>query len=349
MKGILLITISLLTFISLKLYAQDMHFSQYWNTPLLYNPSFAGNSDGDIRAIIGYRSQWGSVTSSPFKTFGANLDMRINTSSKANFFAGGISMYNDIGGASKMRTTLVNLAGAYHFKINKQSYFSGGFQIGFNQKSIDGKDLRFDNQFDGSGHNSGLSSNENLNNLSEIKPTVSAGISYMWSNDFENKTFKATQGKKEINIGLAVHHFNSPRFHFANQEELGLKYIASFEGSFDDPSTPWTIKPAADIAFQSKAADIVFGSLFEYALNESSQITDLRNTISIAFGGHYRVKDALIPTFQIRWNTLNFGFSYDINLSQLSGASQNNGGFELSLKFISRDSELKRKSGARYF
>ncbi|PWH82267.1 hypothetical protein [Brumimicrobium oceani] len=34
-------------------------------------------------------------------------------------------------------------------------------------------------------------------------------------------------------------------------------------------------------------------------------------------------------------NSFNIGLSYDVNLSQLSGASQNNGGFEISLKYIS--------------
>jgi type IX secretion system PorP/SprF family membrane protein len=346
MKSIHLLTFTLLIFISLKTNAQDVHFSQFWNTPLLQNASFAGKSGANIRAIVNHKSQWGSVTTNPFKSYGVNLDMRLNGSSKDNFFGGGISMYTDVAGASNMRTTLVNLAAAYHIKIDNKNFISGGLQAGFNQKNIDNTDLRFDNQFDGAGHNSGLSSNENLTNLSEIKPTASAGISYMWSNAFGKASNRAIKGKKEINIGLAVHHFNSPRFNFVQQEKLGLKYIASFEGSFNDPSTPWTIKPAAFIALQSKASDIVFGSLFEYTLNESSQITDLRNEVSIAFGGYYRFKDALIPTFQVRWNSFDIGFSYDVNLSQLSGASQNNGGFEISLKYCSLP---KRKSGARFF
>src|SRR5690554_1819891 len=251
MKSIHFLTFTLLTIFGLKANAQDVHFSQFWNSPLIQNPSYAGKADGNIRAIVNHKSQWGSVTTNPFKTFGANFDMRFNKSPKDNYFAGGISMYTDVAGAAKMRTTLLNLSGAYHLKIDQQNYISGGLQVGFNQKSINEDDLRFDNQFDGTAHNSSLNSNENLTSLSEIQPTVSAGISYMWSNTFGKSTNRSTQGKKSINVGFAIHHFNSPSFNFAHQEKLGLKYITSFEGSFQAPSTPWTIEPAAFVGLQN--------------------------------------------------------------------------------------------------
>ena len=338
----------LLTFIGSKTNAQDVHFSQFWNTPLLQNPSFAGNSEGDIRAIVNHKSQWRSVTSNPFQTFGASFDMRFNSSSKDNYVGGGISMYTDVAGASNMRTTLVNFAVAYHIKIDKTNFLSAGLQAGFNQKSIDSYDLRFDNQFDGIGHNSGISSNENLNNLSELKPTVSGGISYRWSNAFGKTTGRTIQGKKTIDIGIAVHHFNAPRFYFSNEEKLGLNYIGSFEGSFNS-SSQWTIEPAAFLAIQKKATNIVFGSLFKYQINRGSQITNFKQNAAISFAGYYRVGDAIIPTFRLQLSSFNIGFSYDVNLSQLSGASRGNGGFEISLEYISQNSLIRRKSRARFF
>jgi hypothetical protein len=44
------------------LYGQDIHFSQFFETPLLRNPSLAGIFTGDIRLQMVYRDQWGSVT-----------------------------------------------------------------------------------------------------------------------------------------------------------------------------------------------------------------------------------------------------------------------------------------------
>src|SRR5690554_1307920 len=347
MKNTYILIYIIITITSLRSFAQDVHFSQFWNTPLLQNPSFSGKANEPIRAIVNYRSQWGSITSNPFKTFGANFDMRFRTSSKGNSFAGGISMYTDVAGASKMRTTLANLSGAYHLNLDNRNHLSAGLQVGINQKSIDSYDLRFDNQFDGFGHNPNLSSNENLVNSSEIRPTVSAGISYMWSNSFNSQSNRYVRNKRMINIGFSVHHFNAPKYYFSHQEELGFRYIGSIEASFNLSTTPWSIKPYAFVAVQRKATDIVLGTIFEYAINNESQITNFKKGLSVGFGGLYRFQDAIIPTFQIQWDSFQIGFNYDVNLSQLSIASKGNGGFELSLKYIFKNSLIKNRSKIR--
>ena len=42
--------------------AQSLHFSQYFNTPLLINPANTGfNPDYDYRVGVNYRNQWASV------------------------------------------------------------------------------------------------------------------------------------------------------------------------------------------------------------------------------------------------------------------------------------------------
>ena len=342
MKKIQLLAITLMIITGLKVNAQDIHFSQFWNSPLLINPSFAGNAEGEIRAIVNHRSQWGGVTSNPFNTFGANFDMSFDKTTKGNFFAAGLSMYTDVAGASKMRTTVVDLSAAYHIRINNQSYFAGGIQGGINQKSINESNLRFDNQFDGLGHNSGLNSNENLANLSELKPTASAGISYSWFNKANRSTTFNSGGKKRVNLGFAAHYYNPSSFYFAKQSNMGFKYIASFEGSFG-VSSKWTVQPALLTAFQNKATDIVVGSLFKYMIKEESHLTDFNKGTSIAFGGYYRFQDALIPTVQIQWAAFEIGFSYDVNLSQLTRASNGRGGFEISLKYIFQSSLYGRR------
>jgi len=42
--------------------AQDIHFSQFFETPLLRNPALAGIFTGDVRIQAVYRTQWASVT-----------------------------------------------------------------------------------------------------------------------------------------------------------------------------------------------------------------------------------------------------------------------------------------------
>ena len=55
------------------LYAQDVHFSQYANTPFMINPALTGLMCGDFKASIHYRNQWTSF-SNGYKTYAFNID-----------------------------------------------------------------------------------------------------------------------------------------------------------------------------------------------------------------------------------------------------------------------------------
>ena len=49
--------------------AQDLHFSQWFNSPLSTNPANTGFiPDADYRLGANYRNQWSSIMSVPYKT-----------------------------------------------------------------------------------------------------------------------------------------------------------------------------------------------------------------------------------------------------------------------------------------
>src|SRR6187551_204378 len=49
--------------------AQDLHFSQWFNSPLTTNPANTGFiPDADYRLGVNYRNQWSSIMSVPYKT-----------------------------------------------------------------------------------------------------------------------------------------------------------------------------------------------------------------------------------------------------------------------------------------
>ena len=56
--------------------AQDVHFSQYYNTPAFVNPANVGAFNGDLRGIINYRNQWSSIDS-PFETAAFSLESQL--------------------------------------------------------------------------------------------------------------------------------------------------------------------------------------------------------------------------------------------------------------------------------
>ena len=48
-------------------------------------------------------------------------------------------------------------------------------------------------------------------------------------------------------------------------------------------------------------------------------------------GAFYRVNDAIIPVVKVDYMRYSFGFSYDVNVSELKAATNLRGGYELSL------------------
>ena len=68
--------IALLLFFFAATQAQDIHFSQFYASPLTLNPALSGFHDGTFRVAGIYRNQWRSVTT-PFQTYGASFDMRL--------------------------------------------------------------------------------------------------------------------------------------------------------------------------------------------------------------------------------------------------------------------------------
>jgi type IX secretion system PorP/SprF family membrane protein len=56
-----------------QLRSQDMSYSQYFSTPIYYNPGFTGINSG-LRARFLFRDQWPSLPS-PFKSYYFSADL----------------------------------------------------------------------------------------------------------------------------------------------------------------------------------------------------------------------------------------------------------------------------------
>ena len=51
---------------------QDIHFSQFNETPVILNPALCGTAY-DTRIVANYKNQWASVTS-PYQTYGISVE-----------------------------------------------------------------------------------------------------------------------------------------------------------------------------------------------------------------------------------------------------------------------------------
>src|SRR3954470_16147115 len=85
---------------------QDLHFSQYFNSPLLVNPANTGFiPDGDYRVGINYRNQWANI-GNPYKTFSAFGDAQVFGDRFENGWVGvGGALLRDVAGSGNLATT----------------------------------------------------------------------------------------------------------------------------------------------------------------------------------------------------------------------------------------------------
>jgi len=355
MKKITVIVVAALTLsfqlLTLNLVAQDIHFSQFTMVPLQLDPSQAGKFRGDIRAIMNYRNQWSSVASNPYRTYGASFDMPFGNKKKDNFFGGGLNIYSDKAGALNLGITVVNLTVAYHIRVSQSGYLSAGLQGGFLQSSLNIDNIRSDNQFDGTGYNDNLPSGENFANNSFFEPDFAAGVSYTYGDNTTNQVISNNgfNGKK-VMVGAAIHHVVSPNYSFLEKTTDNLnfrRYVLHTNTSFGIGGTNIAVQPSGFVAYQQKAVEVVLGSYFRYNLKENSKYTQFSHGVAMSFGIHYRFGDAFFPSILVEMGSIAFGVSYDFNLSGLKPASNGQGGYELSIRYINPNPF--KKSQARFF
>src|SRR6476620_663823 len=110
-KKFILGCLSLIGFTS---WSQDINFSQFYELPMLRNPSLAGIYRGDVRVTSAFRSQWGSVTT-PYvsQALGAEIKFAAPASSD-NYMSVGLQITNDVAGDSKFGKTQLLPLIAYH-------------------------------------------------------------------------------------------------------------------------------------------------------------------------------------------------------------------------------------------
>jgi type IX secretion system PorP/SprF family membrane protein len=304
---------------------QDIHFSQFFEAPLLRNPSLAGIYTGDYRIQGVYRDQWNSITNA-YRTGSLNAEYKMPVGTSHDFITTGIQAVFDKAGTVGLTTTHILPALNYHKSLSneKTMYLSLGFMGGLIRKSIDITKITTDNQYNGGTYDGSLPTGENFLTPNYTTWDASVGMSF-------NTTFGAEQ-ENSLFIGGAYHHLNRPKNSFYRNRsiELNAKYVASVgvKWSMDDLSS-FTLQ--ADHSVQGNYTETIGGALYSYKIG-----TDLDgNPEYILSGGLFlRWKDALVPVLKIEWGHLSSALSYDVNVSPLKTASMGRGGFELSLCYI---------------
>ncbi|MFZ4057157.1 MAG: PorP/SprF family type IX secretion system membrane protein [Ferruginibacter sp.] len=310
--------------------AQDIHFSQFFEAPLLRNPALAGLFSGDMRIQSVYRTQWQSVTT-PYQTVSVNGEFKIPVGKNEDFMTVGGQILYDKAGTVAMTATHVLPVLNYHksMSADRNMYLSLGFMGGFVQRRIDRSKVTTNSQFDGTGYNGSLADGETFNRPSYSYFDGTAGLS-----------FNSQIGQADDNnlfLGISYHHFNkAPKVSFYGNTEFEMipkwVYSAGLRLSTTDNSY---ITFHGDYSKQGPHTEIIGGALYTYKLDDTENPKYL-----VHAGAFMRWKDAVIPVAKLEMRPLSISVSYDANISQLSAASRGRGGFEMGLtyqKYLSKD------------
>lgn len=315
-------------------YAQDPHFSQFFEAPLLRNPSLAGLFEGDIRVQGVYRNQWGSVTT-PYQTGSFNVEYKQPIGKANDFITTGFQILYDRAGITNFTTTNLYPAINYHKSLNgeKTKYLNMGFMGGYVQRRIDRSKITTNSQYGPNGYNPSLADGE----------TFSTTNYHYWDGSFGMSFNSSINGSENDNyfVGLAYHHFNRPTNSFYKNPpvELNPKLVASVGARFTASETSF-ITLQADFSKQGTYKEAIAGATYSIKIGD-----DYENPLYVLhLGGYLRWKDAFIPFVKLDYHPFSIGFSYDANISQLKTASQGRGGFELSIAyagFLDRNNSTK--------
>lgn len=311
--------------------AQDIHFSQYTETPSSINPALAG-VHYNTRVIANFRTQWGSVATS-YQTIGLSFEQTIKAQKlKGNYFAIALNVYRDAAGDAKLNTLNPNLGICYVQKISKQMKVSGGLQGGLFYRTIDVNNLRWDRQYNGYEYNSSLPNGEPSTPRSSITSyDMGGGVNFNYAQS--EKFFSSKDGNK-FDFGVSAYHYSIPANSFIiTTEKLYTRICAYANGDFNIPNSKNAIMPSFLYMRQGPNSQFILGALFKFILVDQSVYTANRKPCAISIGSQYRYRDAIVPQVLVQYDKYAFGASYDINVSALTPASKRNGGLEIMLRY----------------
>lgn len=318
----LFIAVSILT--SGYVLGQDIHLSQFFNTPLLRNPALAGVFNGDIRFQAVYRNQWQSI-SFPYQTNALSGEYKFNVGGGDDFMTIGASAFYDEAGIMKLKTLQVMPALNFHKSLSgeKNSYLSAGFMAGFVNRQFDGKNLTFDNQYTGGRFDPSTPSGEQFTGLSRSFFDAAVGLSY--NSDLGNAG--------SYYLGASLWHFHKPSYSFLSDPiQLDPKWqINAGVRTWMNERVQLTFE--GNYLMQGPYSETIAGALVQYYFDENINTSEPISELSVAGGMYVRLNDAIIPYAQISYNHFDVGISYDVNISPLKAATQGRGGFELSLTY----------------
>lgn len=312
---------------ALPVFSQDIHFSQFYMSPLTMNPAMTGNYEGTFRIGGIFRTQWFSVAE-PYQTPSFYVDAPIITGFRKQDWVGiGATIYQDVSGAGNLTQGGAYLSGTYHIGLDKDDtrVFSIGVQGGKSFRYFGNvQDLKFEDELLPGGSNSpdksDLNDKESKKATGKDKTDITAGLSYQGViNDY-----------LDMSIGVSVGHIAGPNIALRKSgrslkpnrllAHAAFNYVLSDRLLLTPAFLFQKVGPASEAALQ-----IPVGFLL-----------DPEKNVLFSFGPGYRFGDAVEILVGMDYGPFRVGMAYDVNASKFSSASKTVGGIEIAASYIAR-------------
>lgn len=300
--------------------SQDLHFSQFFNSPLTTNPANTGFlPEHDYRLGANYRQQWASLTT-PFKTMSIFGDAQVFRDKFETGWVGlGGVILRDVAGSGNLTSTKVYGSAAYHQMLGSTGLLSAGFNLGWANKRVDVTKFTYDNQWNGKFFDAGAPSGENFNATNINYLDVQVGLNYAYF----------PTDNVYLHAGVSVHHVNAPRETFFNtagyDNSIARRYIA-FADAVLKVNDRVIISPGAYFTTQAKARELTLGLHGNYNLSGDGET-------QVIGGLYYRAGDAVIPMLGFQWKSVRLMFTYDATTSALKNYNNMRGASEFALLY----------------
>ena len=312
--------------------AQDIHFSQYFMSPVATAPGNTGNHNGDWRVFGNYRSQWNAISNNLYTTpaIGGDYNFYVN---KVDKISAGLYIVNDKSGGN-LNVMKIMGSGAYHYAL-KKNYLHAGLQVGYVSKSIDKDAESYPNQFN---EDKGLFDNTfALNKETSLQNKLSfidVNLGLGW-----HRTF----GKITPYANYSAFHVNAPNESFVGgKNKLKMRNMLNL-GVTIGINNMLTVHPSLLLTTQGKANELLLGANLHYNLDNkllSRKYVYVGQYIRYGVGN---LADATFTTVGVSYKAVQVGLSYDVNVSQLKTITANRGAYELAFIYTGLSSRLTKK------
>lgn len=303
---------------------QGIHFSQYYNTPMLLNPANTGlMPENDYRVGINYRKQWAAVPV-PYNTFSAYGDLQLfRNRNQTNWLGLGLAVFNDNAGDGNLKLVRWEGFAAYHIQMGLTSMISVGLSGSTNQRSVDFAKLTFGAQWDGFKFDGTRATQEPITGIGQSSyMDVGAGINYAY---FPNENVY-------LKIGAGVAHLNTPTESFYGMNnQIGMRPTGNAD-LLIRANPRFILNPSVYYSTQRNASELVYGSLFRFAVSQES-MSEYTHNDQLILGAFNRWNESVIGVVGVQWSGVRIMANYDFTISKMNTVNRGYGALEFSLVY----------------